>query len=88
MEKEIRRKIEKVEIQHDFYCDKCGKKVLSSIEYDDGYYDEPEEEIIYKIIIEHDWYFYKKCLCKECKEESVKKLINELKKIGFKEEVE
>lgn len=88
MEKEIRRKIEKVEIQHDFYCDECGKRVFSSIEYDDGYYDEPEEEIFYKIIIENDWYFYKKCLCEECKEKHIKELINELKKIGFKEEVE
>lgn len=30
-----------VDVQHTFYCDDCGKFLLSSTECEDGYYEEP-----------------------------------------------
>lgn len=66
--------MEKIEVvyvprdKHIFYCDKCRKEILSSIEYDDGYYEEPdlkfnEYDDIIKQVIGKDTH-----LCKECKD--------------------
>lgn len=37
------REEERVEIIHEFYCDKCGAFIGESDEYDDGWYEEPGE---------------------------------------------
>ena len=40
---EVLKEIEKTDTitNHTFYCDDCGKYLLTSQEYDDGYYEEP-----------------------------------------------
>lgn len=70
--------------EHTFYCDKCNSLILSSIEYDDGYYEEPYRAVcgfyLANDFLEKDF----GCLCKEC----LKKEIEEHKKllisVGFK----
>lgn len=72
--------------KHKFYCDKCNEFIMESIEEDDGYYSEPLylKEIIY--INEDGWYKYNKCLCSKCYKVEKQRIIEELKKIGFKKE--
>ena len=78
--KEIVREIKKYE--HSFYCDECGKHLGTSIEYDDGWYQDFGEFEI-KIYI-NGWYHIKKCLCDKCRYEFVEKLKTDLYKLGFK----
>ena len=41
MEKTEVKKIEVEEVTHSYYCDDCGKLLLSSVEHDDCYHAEP-----------------------------------------------
>lgn len=83
--------MEKIEVvyvprdKHFFYCDRCRKEIMVSIEYDDGYYEEPHLEFkeyddIIKNVIGKNIH-----LCKECKdyyEEYFKnKFIKEFEKV-------
>jgi hypothetical protein len=45
--------------KHNFFCDDCGKFLLSSTEYDDGYYMKPKEFYIQHVKLKG---FY----CEEC----------------------
>lgn len=40
MEKVISKEATKINIIHEFYCDKCNKYLGESVEYDDGWFDE------------------------------------------------
>ena len=42
-----------------FYCDDCGKLIMTSWEYDDGYYATPDKFTVYGNEIKGDY-------CKEC----------------------
>ena len=44
---------------HKFYCDDCGKLIMESWEYDEGYYARPDEFTVYNNKINGDY-------CKEC----------------------
>ena len=35
------KEVVKTNCVHDFYCDRCGRHMLTSVEYEDGYYDTP-----------------------------------------------
>lgn len=72
-------KIEEITIptlKHVFYCDKCGTKIMESIECDDGYYDSPSHNI--------DLHRTKLDLCDECRKVMKEKLVkayDDVKKI-------
>ena len=68
---------------HIFYCDDCGKKLGTSKEYDDGYYDEYGSLELSFYLEDDGWYKVKKCFCEKCKEKYATNLIETLKKYGF-----
>ena len=71
-------------IEHSFYCDECEKHIGTSIEYDDGWYQEFGE---FKVKIYIDgWYRLKKCLCDNCRYEFVEKLKKDLYNLEFVKE--
>lgn len=61
---------------HTFYCDECGEFLMKSTEYDDGYYERPEEFHCAGIILMGYH-------CKKCGEEKVQKATEMLKELGF-----
>ena len=63
---------------HKITCDKCGKHICDSEEYDDGYYEQ-------KIYIEENVYKLSMQLCEDCKRETTKLLIKILQDFGFKQ---
>lgn len=69
---------------HKITCDKCGKHICDSEEYDDGYYDDPGE-YEQKIYIEENVYKLSMQLCEDCKRETTKLLIKILQDFGFKQ---
>lgn len=80
-----KKEVKEIVYTHTFFCDKCEKKIMEDDEYiSDGYYNNPYEQISLHIFDE--WYGVKLCLCKECKNAYINKLIKELKKLGFKKE--
>lgn len=70
---------------HHIDCDKCGKHICDSEEYDDGYYYDPSkfEE---KICINSTWYRYRTNLCDECKKKTREAMIKMLTDFGFEKE--
>lgn len=63
IEKEIARE---EQVYHTFYCDKCGKYLLTSIEYEDGYYCEPNHTKM-EIYLFGKWFYLDKGIyCVEC----------------------
>jgi hypothetical protein len=69
-------------IIHKFYCDKCGKFLGSSEEYDDGYY-ENKFTYEYQFFICNKWVVKKAILCDEHRQEFEGSLITTLKNFGF-----
>lgn len=72
---------------HEFYCDKCGKFISQTFEYDDGYYAKPETYDIQVLTDkgkETKRYKYKTCLCKECNEKFAEEVKKRLLNYGFK----
>ena len=84
MERLESKKIKSTKQYHTFYCDICGKKLGTSEEYDDGYYDEYGSFELSFYIKDYDWYKVKKHFCEKCKEKYATNLIETLKKYGFK----
>ena len=83
MEKVTERKIERVERGHDFYCDRCGKYLGSSEEYDDGYYHKIGN---FELKLYTDkWLVLNKHYCNECRRQFLSKLNLILKELGFGE---
>lgn len=84
MEKIKKENITKEKIIHEFYCDDCGECLMKSIECEDGWYPEPIKTEIYLYF--DDNYTIEKYFCDTCREKSIKNLIKELEKLGFKKE--
>ena len=83
----VKREIE--DTIHEFYCDECNEFLGKSTEYDDGYYDEfGEYEIKFFLDSTKSWYYLRKHLCKQCKRIIDLKVVSELKKLGFKTNIE
>lgn len=74
--------------KHIFHCEKCGKKIMESIEYDDGWYEEPDwidEDIFVKA--NNKRYIYQAgFFCEKCLEEATNELVDKLLSIGFRRE--
>ena len=70
---------------HKITCDKCGKHIYDSEEYDDGYYDD-HGEYEQAICIEGSDYKLSMQLCEDCKRKTTKSLIDMLKDFGFRQE--
>lgn len=85
MQKVEERKIEVERRVYSFYCDGCGKFLGESEEWDDGYV--PDTGTFWHNIFFNDyWYRLKKCFCPECEEKQIRKTIETLKRLGYKEE--
>lgn len=82
MEKVETKIIATEEITHRFYCDKCGRYLGYSHEYDDGYYEQFGEFEL-KCYTPRGWYRLEKCLCSSCKQEFLKAFYTTLEGIGF-----
>jgi len=65
--------------KHEFYCDKCGKYLGISREYDDGYCEE-----IGKVDLKLYDLELSGCFCDECKNKISSQIEEALIKIGFK----
>lgn len=73
---------------HVFHCEKCGKKIMESMEYDDGWYEEPDwiNESIF-IHANNERYIYQAgFFCKDCLKKATDELVDKLISIGFKDE--
>ena len=67
--------------EHEFYCDKCGKYLGTSTEYEDGYYEEIGEFNLQLHV--SNWYGLHKHFCDDCRKEFVNNLIKVLTDMGF-----
>ena len=65
--------------KHEFYCDKCGKYLGISIEYDDGYYERIGEVDIHLYGLTLSGHF-----CDNCRKKIDSQIEEALTKIGFK----
>lgn len=67
---EIRQEImtADITIKHLFQCDDCGKFLLESTEYDDGYYEEPKPFYIQHVMLKGHY-------CEECGRKRVNDVI-------------
>ena len=70
--------------KHEFYCDKCGKYLGASHEYDDGWYERIGEFEL-KFYVD-DWYRIKKCLCDDCRERFINNVKWNLTNMGFEKD--
>lgn len=66
---------------HTFFCDGCGKELGSSVEYDDGYY-ENYGEYEQKFYI-NGWYTIRANYCEECAKKKNQEIVSALEAIGF-----
>ena len=72
---------------HIFNCEKCGKKIMESIECDDGWYEEPDwiEESIFVYGNKNRYIYQTGYLCEKCLKDSTDEFVIKLLNIGFKE---
>lgn len=79
----IKQRVKNI-LVYEFYCDVCGEKIGESKEYSDGYIAELGEfEYSFNI---NGWYKIKKCLCDNCKEIYINKIVSTLKELGFEKD--
>lgn len=73
---------------HIFHCEKCGKKIMESMEYDDGYYETPAwlDESIFVGANNKRYIYQVGFLCEDCLKKATDELVEKLSNIGFKEE--
>jgi hypothetical protein len=76
MEKIEEHEITEIQITHEFYCDDCGKFLLKSNEYEDGYYDKPDKYYIQHVKLKGHY-------CAECGTKRVNKVIEFARENGF-----
>lgn len=86
MEEVKTREIKTKEIKHIFYCDGCKKELGSSIECDDGYYEERGYYSQVFFVTGDSWYKLHLNLCEDCKQNKTEQIINALLKLGFTKE--
>ena len=86
--------MEKIEIKtkkkeqriHIFYCDICNKEIMSSEEYDDGYYKDPgflPDIIVSGAGNKREDYCNTITLCNECKEKKLSQIRTAIKELGY-----
>lgn len=81
--KKIEKKVVRVEKHiHSFYCDKCGKLIEESEEYEYGYYEIPEQCEM-KIDFGKDQMYFSKTYCKTCEYEVLNEMKKHFIKMGF-----
>ena len=69
---------------YDFYCDCCGKHIMSSTEYDDGWYETPNQNDIKFHLDRIGWLVLPLgILCDDCLNTKRKDVLNKLLDIGF-----
>ena len=70
---------------HHFLCDGCGKELGSSVEYDDGYYEQcgSYEQKVYV----DGWYEFKANYCKDCAEKKTQEIISAIQAMGFEKRI-
>lgn len=68
--------VKRNETIHRFHCDDCGKIILESAEYDDGYYETPRKITIQHVKLIGDY-------CVDCGEKRAKEVIDFAKKMDF-----
>ena len=81
------KEIQVTNLLHVFYCGECGKKIMESEEYDDGWYEKPyyiEEDIFVRGVNER-YVYISDFLCDECRSKKIDELVEKLLSIGFKE---
>lgn len=83
MEEVKTRDIKIQEIKHIFYCDNCKKELGSSIECEDGYYEEYGCYERSFLLVGISWYKLHLNLCEDCKKNKDEQIVNALLKIGF-----
>ncbi|MEG2728864.1 MAG: hypothetical protein RSA26_07340, partial [Mucinivorans sp.] len=78
-------KVEKEQVIHSFYCNKCKQFIKKSEEYEDCYVEEPDK-LDLDIYIDDKWYKNKKYYCKKCEKAIKKELIEKLISLDFEKE--
>ena len=61
---------------HEFYCDDCEKFLMTSKEYDDGWYETPKKFRIQHVELKGHY-------CEKCGEERVNKVVDYARSMGF-----
>lgn len=84
MEKLIEEKVETILRKHIITCDNCDKELMISVEYDDGYYNFPEDTVI-EINLNGKQFRKIKTLCENCKKDYLARMHNEFVLLGFEE---
>lgn len=79
MEKILTKKIETEIRYHQYYCDKCGKLICESEEYDDCWIPNQPNKTIYQI----DNYKIQILLCNDCKNKFLNDFYQALERLGF-----
>lgn len=69
-------KIQIIQSTHKFYCDGCGTHLLDSVEYSDGYYEEPKKFYIQHVRLKGHY-------CEKCGNERVSDVIKYARNKGF-----
>ena len=85
MEKIERKKVEKEERIHKFYCDMCNSFLGESAEHDDGYYTK-YGDTEHKIYARGNNYILKMNLCNKCYKKKMNEVIEALEKVGYVKE--
>lgn len=85
MKKTRETTVEKIKVEHDFYCDECGELIGTEVERSDGWYKELGEYEL-KIYVDDGWYYVNKHLCHECRKAFIENVKVGLKNLGFEKE--
>ena len=87
MDKLIEEKTEKTVRKHIITCDNCNEEIVTSEEYDDGYYWQPAELEISVDGLKNELK-YTRMLCDKCYIEIQNKIEKELCSLGFERDTE
>ena len=71
---------------HKFSCDGCGNDLGSSVECDDGYYEQLGEYEQKFYILNNGRYAIKANYCKKCAEKKTQEIVSALEALGFYKE--
>lgn len=85
MEKIETKEVTVVQTIHRFYCDKCGDHFGSSVEHEDGWFEDLGYVSYYFKFNEH-LYTFRGHFCNDCFNGFVENVGKNLKSLGFKEE--
>ena len=82
MDNQVERIVERTKIEHEFYCDECGKFIGTSEEYDDGYYAKIGEAK-WHYNGDKGWLAKRGNYCAECRAKIGASIDDALLKLGF-----